>query len=142
MEDKNIEKIFDVVKTKDFAQKALVVFRNEQKIRTTGVFTGCYCNGCIECMEETIKFIVEQLKQQIMQKFKQERAERELSEFELIMKTEQITKESERQKTIGMIKETINTFDGIEFGSGCHPEAVKKIMIQKLQDLKRKVEKI
>lgn len=39
--------------TEEVAKEALKVFREEQKKkRTVGrTYTGCYCDGCVECMK-------------------------------------------------------------------------------------------
>ncbi len=39
-----------MVITDAVAMEALKVFRVEQKKRTIGTYTGCYCKGCVECM--------------------------------------------------------------------------------------------
>lgn len=49
------------VKT-EVAKRALVVFRGEQKKRTIGTYTGCYCNACVECMQLAIEAVEGDLK--------------------------------------------------------------------------------
>lgn len=40
------------------ALKALKKFRKEQKKRTVDSYTGCYCSGCVECMQLTLEEIL------------------------------------------------------------------------------------
>lgn len=47
---------------KDIAREALRVFRREQKKRTTGTYTGCFCNGCVQCMQLAIEAVEGKLK--------------------------------------------------------------------------------
>ena len=42
------------------ARDMLKVFRKEQKKRTIGTYTGCYCNGCVECMREVLTTLTKQ----------------------------------------------------------------------------------
>lgn len=44
------------------ARKALGVFRKEQKKRTIGTYTGCFCDGCVECMKLAIEAVEDELK--------------------------------------------------------------------------------
>ena len=48
--------------THEMAMEALRTFRKEQKKRTIGTYTGCYCKGCVECMYLTLKSILEKEK--------------------------------------------------------------------------------
>lgn len=45
----------------EVALKALKKFRAEQKKRTTGTYTGCYCAGCVECMKLALEEVKEEL---------------------------------------------------------------------------------
>lgn len=37
----------------------LATFREAQKKRTVGAFTGCYCEGCVACMGEVLNMLIE-----------------------------------------------------------------------------------
>ncbi len=47
--------------TKAVAKEALKVFRTEQKKRTRGFYTGCFCDGCVECMQLAIEAVENKL---------------------------------------------------------------------------------
>ena len=44
--------------TNDVAMQALKKFRKEQKKRTVGTYTGCYCAGCVECMKLALEEVL------------------------------------------------------------------------------------
>lgn len=44
--------------TDKMAKEALKVFRVEQRRRTVGVYTGCECDGCVECMKIALQEIL------------------------------------------------------------------------------------
>ncbi|KKM80680.1 hypothetical protein LCGC14_1337350 [marine sediment metagenome] len=46
--------------TEEMAVKALRRFRKEQKQRTRGTYTGCYCNGCVECMKLALEEVLKE----------------------------------------------------------------------------------
>ena len=45
--------------TQEIAKKALKRFRKEQKRRTVGTYTGCFCDGCVECMWLALQEVLE-----------------------------------------------------------------------------------
>lgn len=47
--------------TDEMALKALKRFRKEQKKRTVGTYTGCYCTGCVECMKLALQEVVQEV---------------------------------------------------------------------------------
>ena len=47
----------------EVAKEALKTFRKEQEKRTVGTYTGCYCDGCIECMKLAIESVENKLKE-------------------------------------------------------------------------------
>lgn len=47
--------------TNEIALKTLKVFRREQKERTIGIYTGCYCQGCVECMRITLEEVLDDI---------------------------------------------------------------------------------
>lgn len=53
----------EVVSSK-IAMKTLKVFRKEQKKRTGGFYTGCYCAGCVECMQVAIGTALAEIKKE------------------------------------------------------------------------------
>ncbi len=48
--------------TKAVAKEALDVFRAEQKKRTVGTYTGCFCDGCVQCMQLALESVASKLK--------------------------------------------------------------------------------
>lgn len=50
------------VVSKAIAARALFVFREEQKKRTVGQYSGCQCDACVECMKAAIKVAIKEIR--------------------------------------------------------------------------------